>query len=581
MNGTPRCACAFLFLALCCGAAYTQITSSGKQAPPQQSTKSEKKSSKDVPPSHPWVERARLITAEIEHDSGQLGPYDAALVNARLAQMWWKRDETARARQWLDLASAAVTRIPANESAKERQQRLDAGYEIVTIATPLDRAEAKRIRDELGKGAINGGYAAYRANAAIERAAFEQALRGDPNVAARLMSEDLGDGGHLSSQNLGLLRSKSPELADRIFREALEAATANNYDPQTVSSLAEDAYPEHPSADVKGPPEELRQALLRLLAQAALRVPQNEDDRQTVCTNAAQAVKWLGRFPQQQAAAIQSIFDGCNSNPGGGTNVPPGGAKAEVDCHQVGARECLRLADAEPDANRRSNLRLNALFAADETEHDPELAITIYRSLSKEEREKAPGLELMMLNPYANLGEKYLKDKDANSFYNMLNDVDGTLRLRLQMIFAGEFMDQGKTPDAVTLLADARATLERTGSSDTGVYLQLANMYARYLPTDAPYALREAVGGLNRIEAETPNRPERHRAPTPADRLMRPIRMSPAFLDFDSSALSETLNSLESVRMRESLRLGLLQAALLRDQQEREGPKAPGQRPRK
>lgn len=524
----------------------------------------ENKATKDTPASHPWLEKASQYAAELDRDVQQLSTSEAALVNAQMARTWWKLD-AGRSRQLLDRAIALVTHVPDNESKEDRQQRVAAGFQVVSIATPMvSSEEIKQVTAELSKGAADPNpmfNAKMQEQRAFTRAVSNEAFRGDPNVAVKMMLDALKDGRGLSGQMIHELRYRDEGLANRVFVEALKALPALNYDWLTVGSLIMDAFP--PTEAAKSAPEDLKKALLQVVAEAVLRVPQNDDDRRVICNNMTIVMQFLpGKFPPDTWAAIQGVADGCLHKPGEAPKVSY--PKPPVDCFKVGAQECLRLAETETEPRERSDLRFNAMSAAT-SEDNPELAISIYKSMTEEERKQEPLMFLQLSDPYDKLGQKYLKNNDRTAFYNMLRDAPDELRVDLQLTFADEMLEKESTPEGLALLAEGRAALAKNGSPYTYLYLQLLNTYAKRQAGEAPAVMRECIEGLNGISYPKDDLEARRRG---MSRGMRPWGVSPKLMDQDAAFLSASADALQSPQWRACFRMGLLQAALRRNQME-------------
>jgi len=271
-----------------------------------------------------------------------------------------------------------------------------------------------------------------------------------------------------------------------------------------------------------------------------------------------------GKFPSNTWAAIQAVDDGCSRQSGIAPREHREYAKPPVDCSKVGAQECLRLAETETDSGERSNLRFNAMSVA-AAEDNPELAISIYKSMTEEERKQEPLMFLQLSDPYEKLGQKYLKNNDRTAFYNMLRDAPDELRVDMQLTFADEMLDKATTPEGLALLAEARASLAKNGSPYLHFYLQLLNTYAKRLPGETPAVMRECIEGLNAISYPKDDREAMQHG---MSRGMKPWTLSPALMDQDAAFLSASADALQSPEWRACFRMGLLQAALRRNQLE-------------
>lgn len=549
------------FIVLVCSVALAQNVPASQSA--KQSSPTQKKSAQESPTQHPWLERAQLLEAQLDQDMAQLSVPDAAIVDAQMSRSWWKLDPQ-RSRQLLDRAIELVTRAPQNEVKEDREARIKAGFQVISIATPMvGSEEARRIAAELSKGSEDPrekGMAAMQEWQALARAISIEASQGDPQRAAKMMLEAIDQGKGLLT-SLGGLRFRDPELANRVFREALKALPSLNYDFRTVSILTMDAFP--PSVAMKSPPEELQKALLAVAAEAVLHPPQNDDDKRNICNNVTRMMESMqGKFSPQKWAAIEAVSDSCM--PKDRPKVERSSVDANTDCIKAGAQECVRLAEASKDVDTRGSLKENAIMAATQ-EQNPELAVAIYKGMSEEERRQDPTSYANALEPYDQLGQKYLKNHDRNSFFTMLREAPEEIQTRLHLMFADEMLEKESTPDGLSLLNEARASLAKHGSPDPDLYLQLLNTYARRLPGEAPAVMQECIEGLNRVEYPKSDT-EAFRRRT--SRMVRAWGLTPKLLDLDATFLAASAASLQVPQWRASFRMGLVHAALRRNQME-------------
>ena len=517
----------------------------------------EKTLSKEIAAAQRWLEQAKLLTAEVEQDGAQLNTNDAAVSVAQLSRLWW-RVEPPRSRQLLDRAIEQVTRIPDNETQEERQNRVRAGFMVVQIATPMiSSEEAKRISSELARDLSDpreNAMAKMRQRQAFKSAVSSEIGHGNVAHAAEMMLQGLKDGNSLP--DLSMLRWHDPAAADRVFRAALKALPELNYDPGTLVALVRDAFPA--VEGTQSAPDELKNALLQTVAEAVLHAPRDENDKNHICMNVQSVMMFMsGAFPPPQWSAMQAVVDDCLPRKG---NEPPASAgfKSPQECFKVGAQQCLRLADQEQDPIERKILRFNAISAA-LAEKNPELALSIYKNLTDEERSSEPDLLINLEDAYHQLGQKFLKNNDRPGFLATLREAPDELRPSLQLTFAEEMLEKGPNPDGLALLAEARAAA-KNGIHTLGLYLNLLDLYIRFLPEDASAVTTQVIEGINRVSYP---KDELEAMRTRRSLGVRVWQFSVKILNLDPSFLSVSADSIQTPQYRASFRLGLLRCALL------------------
>ena len=97
------------------------------------------------------------------------------------------------------------------------------------------------------------------------------------------------------------LRQSSPQRANQFLRDAISAARAD-YDPMMLEALAGmlDEFDTQPASA----PEELRPAILGVIAEAMLRPAQTEDDQNNLCRTSLSAARVLAKFPPDVAGPV-------------------------------------------------------------------------------------------------------------------------------------------------------------------------------------------------------------------------------------------------------------------------------------
>ena len=521
---------------------------------------------KPADPRAPWMQRALGYTSAIRGDQFHLPYREELILPGRLAAIWWKSDPK-RARFWLADAVSRIEFSPNQESDDDRKARLGAARVLLTIAAPLDRGLSDRVlklltdESEKQKDRLSS----------LDR----MKLLGDVTTATREIAEEdpgralefarqlikMRAGNHIEIAYINL-HDASPATGDQFLREAIAAARAD-YDPAMLEGISHAALDDIEPQEVPVP-EELRSAILTVVAEAMLRPPQSEEDQKNICRASLTAARLISKFPPAVAGQVRAAIESCTGK------VPPMIRKT-VDSELTGkytgtSDELMRAADDETDVNTRSMMKVQAAFKLQQS--DPIRAVDIFDSLTPEERRRISGSMRSILASQA-LSAAY-KAHDTVAMQRILDHTPEEDRPQM-LLNAASMVFQAKDESlGLAFLGQARAALEKWDQQDNWrPFMMLLNLYAEHMPSETTHVLAEAMAGIGRVKPREPKKIGIVYPPM-GDEL-RIVDLNPAVLDTDPEYVAASIQQVDDRASRTVLRLGLLRACLRRF----EGPPPP------
>jgi hypothetical protein len=534
---------------------------------PKPATKQQKPAKEE--PGKQWLERAEYLTEEAREEEWRLHEQRPLLL-ARLAEAWWKYD-IKKSRPWMDSAVGQLEFQPQNESVSEGVKRIHLAETVLGIVVPLDRSYADRLIKTVTEGVehLADSVMENEDRREFSRLKFDLSHIADAAVREKnLDSADrvfrtllkLKDGNGVSSALMGI-RAWDADHADAFYARALEAARAG-YEPGLIGGLAWFAYPER-WADVRAlPSEPLRQRLLDLVAEALLRVPQNDKEQEQVCGLWREGSRLLERYPPERMGAIQSVLDECKRR-----QPSSGPEKRRIEKKLETEEDYLKAAEEEPEPGTRGNYKSWAARMAD---HEGRVvrALEIMNSLTEEEREAYP----VWVSDHHNYQEEAIRELYRRHDYPALQTLMDKSPTRPQTLLAVSRMLFAAKDEsfALPILSEARRSLERTQVDEPFFYWSFLSVYARYVPSEAAAVLKETVIGINGIKPPVPD--SKTKMTFTWARLsedLRPLPITLDVLDLDPQYVTATIKLLEAVQDRTSFRLNLLRGALQRYQREK------------
>ena len=512
----------------------------------------------------PRLARAQSITDDLIKDATALELADRALLWMRLGEIW-KRTDPERAATWFKKAVNELEVAPPDESGAARAQRVATARALLSIVAPFDKELATRLtaifteesaRQEEGDRAENAK--------ALANAAY-QVIDTDPKLAAKLASASLrwGKEGDVSSLLLKL-RKRDPQVADGLFSEML-ATAARTHDKELLWNLVSVAFkaPLEPQWIGLAPPDNLSQNLLTVVAET-LRQTSSADtpDCMFVSSIAAPLLSQFDRLAPAQAPIVRQELNKCQSMRSPSEEQPAvqdSGKQQTID-------EMVEEANKIPNPILRAvTLVRVANQAASQKKYD--IAIEILNGIEAEVPPFLRGPWQGWRAEWAALSAlDHLKTGDRTGMQQVINAVPANLRAQTQIMLA-EKLDAKERNLAIELLLEGQKFLARDDVSNrlkADWYPVLVRLSAKYIPSQAPAMLNEAVKILNRVES---TEPAKKGAPegaidAAANYLWRPIDLAGSLIDIDENGVRYSVSQLESPVLRAQARLGLLVSTL-------------------
>src|SRR5205814_2233458 len=117
----------------------------------------------------------------------------------------------------------------------------------------------------------------------------------------------------------------------------------------------------------------------------------------------------------------------------------------------------------------------------------------------------------------------------------------------------------------ISMLTEARRTLENVTVDDINVYLMLLTTYTSAAPGEVPDVFKLTVAGINQVP---PRKPDSRLWVLPVGYDLRPYQFGRSMSDLDDSLVTGSIQALDSPVQRVCFRLGFLRAILDRYESE-------------
>lgn len=508
----------------------------------------------------PRLARAQSITDDLVKDATALELADRALLWLRLGEIW-RRTDPERAATWFKKAVTELEVAPTDESDAARAQRVATARALLSIVAPFDKELASRLTAIFTGESTRATNTDRSENAKALASAAYQAIDTDPKLAAKLASASLswGKEGDIASVLLKL-RKRDPRVADALFSEVL-AAAARTQDKELLWNLASVAFkaPLEPQWYGLAPPDNLAQSLLTVLAEASRQASSSDTpDCIFVSSTVAPLLGHYDRLAPAQASIVRQELNKCLSLPLPSEQqpaIPDSGKQQTID-------------EMVEEANRISNPILRAVTlvrianqAASQKKYDR--AIEILNAVESEVPPFLRGPRQGWRAEWAAFSAlQHLKEGDRTGMQQVINAVPANLRAQTQIMLA-EKLDAKERNLAIELLLEGQKFLAKDNVSNrmkAEWYPVLVRLSAKYIPSQAPAMLNEAVKILNRVESSEPIKrgaPE-GAVDAAANYLWRPIDLVGPLIDIDENGVCYSVSQLESPLLRAQARLGLL-----------------------
>lgn len=512
-----------------------------------------------------WMENANVLTQEIIEDgTANLPPYNDFVMNARLAEAWWKVDQR-RARKYLG-ASVAIARDHEAETPIEGFKRLFVAVTVMQIITPLDRNRSEVMLDAILTQATRLGpqaksedeqrARAYFADLIVETVSSYEATTIEQRAKLFRAMIKLGVVDNVVPILIEVYR-KSPAVGDQLYSEALDEFSNGNASVRLLEALATVPLAESElsiSSTVKD-------KMLKLAADAIESATANGVSEETCKPVMGLAMRVL-YFPTGTEDKVRGIVEQCKAAYSDKADQMRIDAALDQKHDFGSAEDALRLAENESDLARKAAYKLTA--AGMLADKDPDRAMSILDGLSPEEKEKMPWLEDARENIEAGAIDKFSKTHDYGGLQRLINHSPSPSRTALAIAKATQ---KGDPAYAASLLPIIVSRLGEGRLNVSEFYIEVVNYVAKSSRPTTPVVFREAMRGINAgvkefIRGQTPPPAKGDFKRTSFWWQLEPPKL-PSLLDvMDQRSTRLTIDTLKFPMARASMRLWLLKIEL-------------------
>lgn len=545
---------------VCCVSLLAMAIAAIAQQLPSVSTKHPSNSKPEQP--DPWLERAKELTNQILTDRANLPKFEYELLPARLGQEWWTFDQL-RARYWIELSFPYAERVPQNEKAEDRVQRvLYAGalLRAVMQTAPEFRKRAEGFVYDITNSDVSRGGARNRGNLELQQAGLELLHNANDPVAAADVAEQLIKlhYGFAIQSLLPNIGEKDSAQGERLLQAAIAEAQRTG-DADLLFNLTELAFPSFAGSNF-ALTEDQKAEIAAVVTQAFVAPAATQDDLAVRCKLSLQAAR-VQSAAAAQATLIAERLQECKA-------LTSPHTQADIEASQKPQStvdDALESAETEPDLRARVNLKIQAKELARQA-HDYVRALEILRGFSPEERDAYD-----WANDYRNLAvqvvQPLLKSRDLQAVQRLVDDAPNEVKADLLTIAANALDRAGQKAYAASMLSQARTELVQHPVANPNSYSSVFAAVLRLSPQDANIALRQYVEGLNNIPK--PEKKPGHIMYNEPGEALTPMYFLGPLIDLDPNMVRADADELQSPRARESFRLTLLHAALAKYEAEK------------
>jgi hypothetical protein len=519
---------------------------------------------KDAPPAAPptdWLEFANDVTNDILDDDWRVHGVDSAVLQARLAQVWWKHDPI-RAKKWLHDAVEHASRAPQNESTEDEEKRRIAGKAVLTIAAPLDARAADRLVEHLKERndpqRIPKQFGDVPLGEVLARAAFEQVREADVEPAYRLAMQSLAFGGGSTLQNvINSIAQKDRNKADALFREGLAALNRGPFDRTLIWMLSGYAFPwQNPGSG----PEALRADLLAALI-PRLRVPaETEQERRQICEIGSALTRVQHLISPDERALLLSTTSNCAFNKhqdGEAPDIPADATPGDL----------LRIAQSHPNPMTRTGLKIRAINAA--LRKDPDLAVEILESFTEEEKQFLD-FESHYAQIIGQIAFAAIEKGEFSRANELVDRVPESHRAGNELFLAGMLHRRNDHAAAITFFRRAVARLEKQQVvEEPHQYTMLIGVCGMLAPEQLPTILKSALSALDSYDDRELMKKGKKGVAVPYERDFEPLPIGTFVTKVEPVILRAAAKHAERPMLRASYRLTLIQQALKQYEQQK------------
>src|SRR5262249_19755149 len=202
---------------------------------------------------------------------------------------------------------------------------------------------------------------------------------------------------------------------------------------------------------------------------------------------------------------------------------------------------------------RRCRFKSKAAYKALQEEKNAQAALDIWDSFTPEERDAYPTWAADRDAAAAAAITEFYKAHDLAGLQNVIARTPDALRPKLQLSTAAMLFAQDDKALGISMLTEARRTLENIAVDDVNVYLMLLTTYAAAAPNDVADVFKLAIAGVNNASPPKPN-PQLWVLPAGYD--LRPYQFGRSMSDLDATLVSGSIQALDSPVQRICFRLG-------------------------
>jgi hypothetical protein len=512
-----------------------------------------------------WLENANVLTKEIVDDgTANLPRFNDFVMNARLAEAWWKVDQK-RARHFLD-ASVAIANDHKAETPVEGFKRLFVAVTVMQIATLLDHQRSDEVLDAILTQAVRLGPRAKSEDEMKARASFANLIEEQSGTyvqnsnlrRAKLFRALLNLGeGELSIPFLPEIYSSDTALGDELYSETLDAFANQNVPTTALRGLAGISIA---NPDIKVSPE-LKSRMLSLVTDSIVQGTANGITAES-CRANSNLLTLVLYYPPETQTKVRPIAEQCKAL-----------ATNEIDRIRIeGALqqkmgpdspdELLSAAENEKDTQRRAEIKNGAAGVVSDS--DPERALSILDGMTAEEKASVPWIEVARENIEQGAVVQFYRTRDFAALQRLIDHSPMPQKTALEIAKAAEKKDPAY---AASLLQNIVDRLGEGRLNHSEFYLDVVNYVFKEAKPMTPVVFRDAMKGINSgveefIRGQTPPPPKGAFKRTSFWWQLEPAKL-PGLLDvIDQRNARLSIDTLKFPMARTSMRLWLLRSEL-------------------
>jgi len=518
------------------------------------------------PPKDPWLSRATALSDDLIYDAPRLGPYDRAVMWAKMGEAWWTTDQE-RARNWFLKAIELVEVSPEGEKSS---CCLVAARTVTRIVASRDKALHDRLMSIIGPDGKQQNDSQRAENATALADIGVSLVATDPQGAEKFgqASLRLGVTGRFANL-LWALRRRDPASADKLFMQTLNVATTTG-GLNIFSMLTTAAFTGPFSSDNE------RRLVLDALAGSFPDPQRSSLPDNPTCKMAVLLPRLFTHYDKllpQESQRIRAVAGRCQSAQAPEAGQPTGDSKGQTPPETVD--EFLREADSARDPEKRDYYRNKAMYLAVDAK-DFKRAIDILDSLDEDSRKRLGDWESLRWNYASEAACTRLDGNDRAEAIKIIEATPSNLRAQVNIDVAHNCKGARDSDQVMEFMAAGRKQLEKAPLTIQSTwYLGLVKLYAERSADEAPAVLSEAVASINRAPEEKINdyragwekiedcgSAQSVSAVLNIELLLKQYRLPPSLLAVDEAGVRSVVGSIRPPDKRTAVRLQLLIGAL-------------------